>query len=150
MTSAQAALYRAALQIGRAFGTGGATWGGVRGSGSGVTSARTFANLAPATGYFLDTQMMRASMALPNVTVYSEPYVWVTSADTDTEAGDVRSDGTIAFLVKGAANVSQGFALVPADLTTYPQVVISGPTNGIQQETGSYLLIESGEYLVQE
>lgn len=120
MTSAQRALYRAALQIGRSFGTGGGTWGGQRSTGGTPATAATINTLADATGYFLTTALMKELISLPSVALYSAPYWWITGADTDTQADDIRTNGSIAFLILGVADVSQGFAIVPAALTSIP------------------------------
>lgn len=126
MTGAQRQLYRAALSIGRAFGTGGAAWTGVRSTGGSPSVDATTATLASRTIRFIVNGMAQLSNSFPAIPVYQAPYVGVAAAGVDIREGDVYTDGTIAFRIIGTPDTSQGFQLIPAQLTAVPMTTQAG------------------------
>lgn len=117
MTNAQAALYRVALRLGLLFGTGGAAWTGRRAGGGSSSTDPTITSLASATMYFLSTALIRKELAAAGVEVFSEPYVCVPVTGADCQPMDYRTNGSVAFLLKGKANSALGFDIFPADMT---------------------------------
>jgi hypothetical protein len=109
-------LYQGMLRLGRAYGTGGAAWTGVgvRTPTVGL-AAPTLSALASATGYFLENNRIREAMSLPQVAIYTAPWWWITGIDTDVQAGDIRTNGTRAFVITGTPDTSQEiFQVCPA------------------------------------
>jgi hypothetical protein len=120
MTSTQRTLYRAALRIGRAFGTGGSAWTGRRATGGTPATAPTISTLSSRTIAFLENGMVKQMTAQPAVPIFASPYWGVAAIDVDILVNDVYTNGTIAFIVTGQPDTSQGFQLIPADLTQVP------------------------------
>ncbi len=121
MTGEQYKLYQAALRIARAFGTGGASWAGQRATGGTPTADAAINALPLTTIRFVENNLVRPAQALPAASIYAAPWWGVAAAGTDVQPGDLYSNGTIAFLITGAADTSQGFMLAPAAPTAVPQ-----------------------------
>jgi hypothetical protein len=119
-TAQQLALFRAAVRIGTAFGTGGAAWTGVRTTGGSPSVDVVDTALASRTIRFIENGMAKLSIAFPAIPVYQAPYVGVADIGVDIREGDVYTNGTIAFRITGTPDTSQGFQLIPAQLTVVP------------------------------
>lgn len=120
MTAEQHRLYVAALRIGRAFGTGGFTWAGIRATGGTPSADATVNALDLANGYFIENNLISRAVSLPDIAIYRALWWWVTGISTDIQANDVRSNGAIAFLITGTPDTSQGFNIAPAAPTALP------------------------------
>lgn len=109
-------LWRAAVAIGRSQGTGGATWTGVRVQGGDPATDSTTITLPSQTIYFVENNPVKTAQALPATSIYAAPFWGIAPLGQDIQAGDVFSNGTIAFLITGAPDVSQGYQRIPAAL----------------------------------
>lgn len=120
MTSAQYRLYQGILRLFQLFGTGGSLWAGVRTSGGTPATAPTMSTLDLRTIRFCQNNRVAQVNALPSLPIFTAPWWGVASADVDIQAGDVYSNGAIAFLVTGKPDSSQGFLVIPATETQPP------------------------------
>lgn len=116
MTGQQRRLYQAALRIGRSFGTGGRSWVPVVPSGNGaVLTVGAVVSLMVA-----ENNLVRSGLSLPQTPIYSAPW-WGIGGDVLTpETVVVSSETGLAFVVTGAADISQGFRLTPMAMSSNP------------------------------
>lgn len=128
MTPEQYRLYAGIVRLARTFGTGGSSWAGVRGTSTGL-GAPTFTNLDSASGYFLENNRVAERTSLPDIPIYTAPWWWIPVGNADTQVGDIRTDGTYAFLITGQPDTSQGFQVIPArvyPLIEVPRLALGG------------------------
>lgn len=121
MTSSQRRLYNGMLRLFRQFHTGGVSWAGIRASGGTPATDAVLDALPVAPLLFVQNNRAKEAMALPQTLLYTAPWcaLLIGGAVVDVQVGDVRSDGTYAFLVQGI-DTSQGFQLLLADVATLP------------------------------
>lgn len=117
MTGEQRRLYLGMLRLFAMMGTGGAAWTGVRGVTTGVGSP-TFSSLASRTIRFMEWNRVVDRASLPAIPIYTAPWWGLASAGVDVQPDDIYTNGTIAFRVTGAADVSSGFQVIPATVYT--------------------------------
>lgn len=104
----------AALQIGRVFGVGGATWTRTR------TTAHTPAADGTATEATVTLRVVpngrpTTGATLPGLPVFQADYVAI-APDTDVlQAGDTLTNDTLTFAVTGAPFTDMGFTLAPLE-----------------------------------
>jgi hypothetical protein len=128
VSAARYKLYMGMLRLGRAYGTGASSWTGVRGDTAGVGSP-IFSALSAASGYFLENNRVAERSSLPNIPIYTAPWWWITSIDTDARPGDIRTDGTYAFTITGQPDTSQElFQVAPAAPLPLGEVPSAGNT----------------------
>lgn len=116
MTSAQYALYRAALQIGRQFGTGGPMWTYVQPSGNGVTADITLVNQGLRRVYIVRNFLDKARSALAQTPIFAADWLGIGAADLGLIPTGILisvADPGQTFSVIGAVATDQGFTLVP-------------------------------------
>ena len=126
MTPEQYRLYRAAIRIARAFGAGGAIWAGQRASAVTPAADAAIDTLPLTTIRFVENNMVRPAQALPVTPIYTAPWWGVAAAGADVRVGDMYSNGTLAFLITGQPDTSQGFVLAPAAPAAVPQNHVGG------------------------
>lgn len=121
VTSSQRRLYNGILRLFRDFKTGAASWAGVRASGGDPATDAVLDTLPIAPLFFVQNNRIKEAMALPQTLIFTAPWcaLPIGGAVIDVRVGDVRSDGTYAFLVQGI-DTSQGFQLLMADVATLP------------------------------
>lgn len=122
MTAQQTALYRAAVTIGKRFGRNGgaSSWTGFRSHDNTPASDGTIESLSARTIYFVENNLVSLKHAIPTVPIFAASYWGIASIDVDILVGDLYVNDTTAVLVTGLPDVSQGFQLIPADLTQVP------------------------------
>jgi hypothetical protein len=108
------------LRLFSLMGTGGAAWAGVRASSAGV-AAPTMSSLSIRTIRFLENNRIKEALSLPQIPIYTAPWWGLAGLDVDIRAGDVYTNGTIAFLVTGQPDTSQGFLVIPAAVAALPR-----------------------------
>lgn len=114
MTPEQFRLYTGMLRLFRAYGTGGSTWTGQRASGGTPAADPTLAALASRTIRFCQNNRVALAGTLPAIPIFTAPWWAIAAATVDVQAGDVYTNGEIAFLVTGAPDTSQGFLVIPS------------------------------------
>lgn len=149
MTPQQYKLYRGMLRLFTLMGTGGAAWTGVRATTVGV-GAPSFTALASRTIRFLENNRVAERTSLPSIPIYTAPWWGGAAADVDVQAGDIYTNGTIAFVVDGAPDTSQGFQVIPARVWVGAVPTVGGTTYYILLETGDSLLLETADHLLLE
>lgn len=125
MTGPQQRLYAGMVRLFATFGTGGASWVGVRATSTGL-SAPTLTSLATRTIRFLENNRVAERASLPNIPIYTAPWWGLADASVDVQPGDVYTNGAIAYLVTGQPDTSQGFQVIPAVLTSLPRSLALG------------------------
>jgi hypothetical protein len=137
MTPEQYRILQARTRIGRAFGTGGSTWIPVTASGGTISTVPTFAVGALLTLYVLEAAMLRSAQSLPQVGIYTADWWGVGAASLTIASGVVlvsAADPTMAYLVDGAADTSQGAPLFPLKKVSPPALatVFAGYQAGLR------------------
>lgn len=128
MTPYQYRLYRHMLTHFHRFCSGGAVWTGVRPDVVGV-GATTYTSLASRTIRFLENNRVAERSSLPDIPIYTAKWWGLAAIDVDVRVGDIYTNGTRAFEVKGVPDTSQGFQVIPAavyPLASVPVVVSAG------------------------
>lgn len=120
MTPEQHRLYTGMLRLFATYGTGGATWTGQRASGGTPATAPTLAALESRTIRFCQNNRIAPANTLPAVPIFTAPWWAIAAAGVDIQAGDVYTNGTIAYVITGAPDTAQGFVLAPAAPTQVP------------------------------
>lgn len=130
MTAYQTRLYQGMLRLFRAYGTGGASWIPITGSGGGVSSAPTFSAGSALTLYVLEASLIRKQFTLPAVGIYAADWWGLPVSATVEIAPDVVlksvATPTMGFLVAGVADTSQGFPVFPLRPEPVPVVASTG------------------------
>lgn len=105
-----------ALGIAAAHGVGGGTWTRTRVTGGDPATDSTTSTTPGIAVGFLENNPLDDKTALPATALYSAPYWGIAALGVDIQVGDVFSNGSIAFLITGAPDVSQGYQRIPAAL----------------------------------
>ncbi len=105
------------------FGVGGPSFTGSRASGGTPASAPTIASLSARTIYFIPAKLEDFKLTFPGVQVFAAPWYGFAVAGTDIQAGDVYSDGTLAYSIIGGPALEYGFVLAPAVMADVPAIV---------------------------
>ena len=126
MTAEQFRLYLGILRLFRTYGTGGATWTRTRASGGTPAADPTITQSSGLTIRFCQNGRVAQAQALPVLPIFAADWWGVAAGDVDIQAGDVYDNGSIAFVVTGEPDTSQGFLLIPADVHPVPAHVASG------------------------
>jgi len=96
------------------FAVGGPSFAGQRASGGTPATAPTIANLDARTIYFIPAKLEDFKLTFPGVQVFTAPWYGFAVAGVDIQAGDVYTDGTLAYLITGEPATQYGFVLAPA------------------------------------
>jgi len=96
------------------FAVGGPSFAGQRASGGTPAADTTLSSLDARTIYFIPAKLEDFQATFPGVKVFTAPWYGYAVAGTDIQAGDVYTDGALAYLITGAPALEYGFVLAPA------------------------------------
>jgi hypothetical protein len=123
MTAEQYRLYLGMLRLLRTYGKGGATWTRTRASGGTPAADPTITQTSGIVIRFMPNNRVVERSALPGLPIFIAPWWGVAAAGVDIQAGDVYDNGSIAFLITGTPDSSQGFLVPPAAPTQVPATI---------------------------
>lgn len=126
MTPEQYRLYTGMQQLFRAYRKGGAAWVGQRASGT------TIASLASRVIQFMPNNRIAQAQTLPAVPIFTAPWWGLAATGVDIQSGDVYTNGSIAFLVTGAPDTSEGFQVIPCAPCAIPRSLATQAGAGFQ------------------
>ena len=102
------------------FAVGGPSFTGQRASGGTPAADPTLSSLSARTIYFIPAKLEDFQATFPNVQIFTAPWYGFAAAGVDIRAGDVYTDGTLAYVITGAPAAEYGFVLAPATPTQVP------------------------------
>lgn len=117
------AIAQAILPILPQFGVGGPTFAGQRASGGTPASIPAVTSLSARSLYFIAASLENFRPTFPEVLVWKAPWLVFAELATDVQAGDIYTDGTLAYVITGAPVTHYGFVLGPAAPTQLPHSV---------------------------
>jgi hypothetical protein len=132
MTSEQQRLYAGILRLFRTFGTGGATWRRTRTTGGAPDAGAAVTQVGGIVIRFCQNNRIVKADTLPQIPIFTAPWWGVADASVDVRGQDIFDNGTIAFLITGAPDSSQGFYAVPAAKVTLPRSLVLQVGGGYQ------------------
>lgn len=108
---------------------GGPSFTGQRGTGGGPATDVTIASLPACDIAFIPAKLEEFKLAFPGVEVFTAPYYGYASLELDIQYGDIYTDGTVAYAVRGTPASEYGFQLIPAERCGVPgaETVVSDP-----------------------
>jgi hypothetical protein len=124
MTAEQYRLYGGILRLMRTYGTGGASWRRTRATVATPATAPTITQTSGIVIRFMPNNRVAPANTLPAIPIFTAPWWGVAAAGVDVQSGDVFDNGSVAFLITGAPDASQGFLVPPAAPTTVPRSVV--------------------------
>lgn len=124
MTAEQQKLYAGILRLFRLFGTGGATWRRTRTSSGAPDAGATVTQVGSLTIRFCQNNRIVKADTLPALPIFTAPWWGVADASVDVQGQDIFDNGTLAFLVTGTPDTSQGFLAIPAARTGVPRSLV--------------------------
>lgn len=125
MNAAQSALYQSRMQIGRAFGVGGALWSYYTVSGDTVTSASVTTLAGTRALYVIQSTAERLGIAQPGQPVGVVAFQLNAPVDTDVAAGGYiqsQADTSLVFAI-GPLDTLQGFPTAIVERAALPSYI---------------------------
>ena len=114
------------------FGVGGPDFVGQRASGGTPATAPTITNLTSRRLVFIAAVLETFRPTFPEVLVWKAPWLVFALLGVDVQAGDVYTDGTLAYLISGQPVTHYGFVLGPATEYAIPRSVALRAGAGFQ------------------
>lgn len=123
MNAQQRRIYLGNVYLFTLSGLPSATWRRTRASGASPGTAATIAQVSGIAIRFCPNNRVVEQPTLPHAPIFTAPYWGLSAIDVDVQSGDIYDTGTVALLITGAPDRSQGFLVIPATLTEVPATV---------------------------
>ena len=98
------------------------SWTVVRPSGTGIGSDVTLASEGSKTAYVIPARAPFTTQSAPAWPVWTNDYLVFGAAAMDIRAGDILTDGSLAFLIAGQPDTHFALLWAPADATAVPDL----------------------------